>query len=133
MKTVITFLFLIFPAVVFAQNQGVNQGDMNKIGQAMQKMMQCMAKIDQAELTALEEKSEQFGQEIEDLCSQGNRSKAQKKAIAYGKEMMNNPALIQMKKCAELNKQYGLPQGEDSRSAMDSDFDFSNHHVCDDF
>ena len=90
-----------------------------------------MAKIDQSELAALEEKSEQFGQEIEELCTQGNRSKAQKKAIAYGKEMMKNPALIQMKECGEINKKYGLPQDEDTTSTMDSEFDFSKHHVCD--
>ena len=131
MKIIIAILFLVFPVVVSAQNQGPSEVEMKKIGQAMQEMMQCMAKIDQSELAALEEKSEQFGQEIEELCTQGNRSKAQKKAIAYGKEMMKNPALIQMTECGEINKKYGLPQDEDTTSTMDSEFDFSKHHVCD--
>lgn len=132
MKVIIAIVFLLFPVVVSAQNQGTNEADMQKLGQAMEEMMRCMAKLDRAELAAIEEKSAQFEQEVEELCSQGERGKAQEKAIIYSKELMNNPTLIQMQECGEINKKYGLPQDEDTASAMDSEFDFSKQHVCDD-
>lgn len=132
MKIIITILFLTFPVVAFAQSQGTDQVDMQKLQQAMDEMILCMANIDQAELAALGEKSEQFEQEIKELCSQGKRDLAQEKAIVFTEEIMKNKALEQMKKCGEINKKYGIPQDEDSSSMMDSDFDFSKHHVCDD-
>ena len=55
MKIIVTILCLIIPAVASAQNQGP---DMQKLGQAMQEMMQCMAQINHAELASLQEKSE---------------------------------------------------------------------------
>lgn len=133
MKTIITLLCLVFPVVVSAQSQGMNEIDMQKLGQAMQEMMECMAQIDQAELAKLEEKSEQFDQEIEQLCREGKRKQAQEKVIAFSKEMRNNPALKQMEKCGEINKKYGLPQDEDedSSSFLGNDFESSGHHVCD--
>ena len=135
MKIIITALLLILPVVVSAQTQGVSEADMQKYAQAMQEMMQCMAKVDQAEIAALEEESEQFEQEMESLCSQGKRKEAQEKAIAYSKEIMKNPALKQMTECGEINKKYGIAveEDEDEVSIMDSEFDFSKHHVCDDF
>ena len=51
-----------------------------------------------------------------------------KKAIAYGKEMMKNPALKQMKECGEITR--GLVP-EESMPSMEDDFDFSDGHVCD--
>ena len=55
--------------------------------------------------------------------------KHQKKAIAYSKEMLKNPSLVQMKECSEMTK--GLvPEGESS--SLEDEFDFSNRHVCDD-
>lgn len=133
MKTVITILCLIFPVVASAQNQGMEGVDMQKLGLAMQEMMECMSQIDQAALAGLQEKSEQFEQELKELCSQGKRSEAQEKAIAYSKEMMDDPVLKQMQKCGEINEKYGIPQDEevDSSSFFGEDIESSNRHVCD--
>jgi hypothetical protein len=128
MKRIVIILFLMLPVAAIAQNQGMNGVDMGKMMQLMQEMQQCMAKVDQAELETLEQQSEKFGEEIEALCENGKRKKAQKKAIAYGKKVMKNPALVQMRKCGEITK--GL-MPDDSMSSFDDDFDFSNHHVCD--
>ena len=135
MKIIISTLLLVLSVVVSVQSQNTSEVVMQKLGQAMQEMMQCMAKIDQAELAVLEEKSEQFDQEMEELCSQGKRKEAQEKAIAYSKQMMKNPTLEQMIECGEINKKYGIPQekDEDEISIMDPEFDFSKNHVCDDF
>ena len=60
------------------------------------------------------------------------KKKAQKKAIAFSKEMMKNPALVQMKKCGEMTKglvpEGSMPQMEEE----DFGFDPSKGHVCDD-
>lgn len=128
MKFFVAILLLIFPVAATAQNLNMNGGDMQNMMLLMQKMQQCMAKIDQAELSALEEQSENLGNELETLCKNGERKKAQKKAIAYSKKMMQNPALKQMKKCGEITKGL-MPEG--STPSFEDDLDFSNRHVCD--
>jgi len=131
MKVVVTVLCLLFPVVAAAQNQGMNGVDMQLMMQKMQEMQQCMAKVDQGELQALEEKSEQFEQELKTLCANGERDKAQKKAMAYSMEMAKNPTLAELKKCGEITK--GLVPQQDSMNDYDEDFDFSNRHVCDEY
>jgi hypothetical protein len=128
MKTIVTILFLLLPVAASAQNQDMNGVDMGQMMMLMQEMQECMAKVDQAELEALEQRSEEMDAEITALCEQGKRDEAQKKAIAYGKEMMKNPALKQMKECGEITKDL-VP--EESMSSMEDDFDFSDGHVCD--
>ncbi len=121
-------LCLMFPVAAMAQNQSMNAGDMQQMMQLMQKMQQCMAQVDQARLEVIGEKSEKFGQEIEALCKAGKRKKAQKMAIAYGKKIMKDPVMVQMKKCGEITKGM-LP--ESMAPSFDEEFDFSNKHVCD--
>ncbi|MCL7488677.1 MAG: hypothetical protein M8357_10960 [Desulfobulbaceae bacterium] len=128
MKTIVTIFFLLLPVAASAQNQGMNGVDMGQMMMLMQEMQECMAKVDQAELEALEQRSEEMEAEITALCDQGKRDAAQKKAIAYGKEMMKNPAMIQMKECGEITR--GLVP-EESMPSMEDDFDFSDGHVCD--
>ena len=128
MKTITIILFLIFPVVATAQDQAMGGGDMGGMMQMMQEMQQCMAKVDQSELETLEQESEKIGNEIETLCQQGKRKKAQKKAIAYGKKVMKNPAMVQMEKCGEITKGL-LP--ESATSSFEEEFDYSDHHVCD--
>lgn len=128
MRIFVTFLCLMFPVAAAAQNPGMNGGDMQKMMQLMQEMQQCMAKVDQGELEKLEEQSEKFTGELDALCKNGEREKAQKEAIAYSKKMMKNPALLQMKKCGEMTK--GLVP-DNSMGSFDDEFDFANKHVCD--
>ena len=129
MKVILTVLCLIFPFTVNAQNQSMNGIDMQKMMQLMQEMQQCMEKVDQAELGVLEKQSEKFSTEIETLCQSGQRKKAQKKAVAFGKKMMKNPALKQMEKCGEITKGLAIPGMEEQ--SFEDDFDFSESHVCD--
>ena len=128
MKTIVIILCLVFPVIATAQNQGINGGDMQQMMQLMQKMQQCMAEVDQAELEALGKQSDKVAGALEVLCKKGERKKAQKKAIAYSKKLMKNPALVQMKKCGEITK--GMVP-ENLMPSLEDQFDFSNRHVCD--
>lgn len=129
MKILVIVLCVLFPVVAGAQNQGANGADKQVMMQKMQELQQCMAKIDKAKLEALGEESEKFEQELKNLCANGERDKAQHNAIAYSKKMMNDPTLVEYRKCAEIAK--GMVPQEDSAAAYDEDFDFSSHHVCD--
>ena len=128
MKIIVVILFIMFPVAVTAQNQGMAGNSMEKMMQLMQEMEQCMAKVDQVALEEFEEEAERFGEEIEELCKKGDRKKAQKKAIAFGKKAMKSPALIQVQKCSKITK--GLELGQSDFSFEDQ-FDFSNKHICD--
>lgn len=127
MKISVSILLLLIPIVTFAQNyQGMNEGDMQKIRQQMQKMQSCMQNVDQAKLKVLEQRSNQFGAEVKSLCASGKRDEAQKKAISFGKEMANDPSMQAMRKCGEMAKGM-MPK----MPFMDQDKDLSSYHVCD--
>ncbi len=127
MKTLIMALLLTVPATVSAQNnQGMNQADMQNMMQQMQKVQECMQSIDQSQLLELQKRSEQVGSEIDELCAAGDRSKAQKKALAFAKEAAKSPAMKQMQKCGKLvqGELPGMPTNLERK-------DFSETHVCD--
>ena len=124
MKSLFIMLFILFPVVAVAQNQD----DMGKMMQALQEMQQCMAKVDQEELSKVGQESEKMEANIRALCTQGKRDQAQSEAIKFGKKMMKNPTLIQMKVCAEKAKGF-VPEG--TIDGMDGAFDTSGSHVCD--
>lgn len=128
-KIALSLIFVVIAFIPVAQGQGMNEGDMQNIMKAMQKVQECMAKVDQSDLAALEQRGEEMEAEIKALCDQGKRDKAQKKAIAFSKEMMKNPALQQMKKCGEISKGM-LPEGS-VPEMEDDEFDPSKGHVCD--
>ena len=130
MKIIVSILLLLAPVIASAQNyQNMNEADMQNMMQMMQKMQECMAKVDQSALEGLEQRSEEMEAEIKSLCEQGKNKQAQKKAIAFGKEMMNNEALKQMRKCSEITE--GLvPEG--SVPSWEDEYDFSKQDVCGD-
>jgi hypothetical protein len=126
MRILIVVICILFPVTVIGQNYQMPGGDMQKM---MMEMQECMAKVDQAQIQKLEQKAKSMEQELKTLCQQGKRDQAQKQALKYSKEMQNNPALMQMKKCAEISKKM-MPAG----MMPDSNFDFDtpDGHVCDD-
>lgn len=127
MKISMIFLFLFLPLVSSAQNyQGMNEEDMQKMMQQMQKMQSCMEDVDQSKLKALEQRSRQLESEVKSLCANGKRDQAQKKAISFGKDFVNDPTMKKMRKCGEMMKDV-MPKmtftGLDKESA--------DHHICD--
>lgn len=130
MYTIIGAVLLVMvPVGVSAQNYGnMSRADMQKIMQQAQQMQACVAKVDQGELKAIENRSNQMQAEFKTLCDEGKRDEAQKKAIEYSKEMARNPALKQLRECGE--KYQGMMP--EQKSMMGEDVDYSSHHVCDD-
>jgi hypothetical protein len=129
MKTVLILVVLLLPATTLAQNpQTMNKGNMQNMMQVMQQVQECMASIDQAKLQELQVKSEKMSKDIERLCSQGERDKAQKTAISYGRTMVSDPTLKQMQKCGEM-AQGALPMMGDVKTYDEKEY--ASKHVCD--
>jgi hypothetical protein len=116
-------LLLLSPVTVMAQEfPGMPQMDMQKI----QQMQQCMEQIDQQQLKAIEKQQQQFDREIRALCKSGKRDQAQQKAIAYARQMMNNPAIKAMQKCGEIARGM-MPE----MPVMQMEKELESQHVCD--
>lgn len=101
---------------------GMNGVDMQKL----QEMQTCMSKVDQGQMKALEQRQKQFDAEMKALCASGKRDAAQKKAMLYGKEMMNNPTIKMVRKCSEIAKGM-MPE----MPFMKQEGESANDHVCD--
>jgi hypothetical protein len=131
-KLAITLLCLV-PIISFAQNpMGMSEADMQKMMQQMQEAQACMEKIDRSELEALQNKSKQFEAEMKSLCASGKRDKAQDKAMVYMKEIINNPAVKEARRCGEMMK--GMMQGmAQNMPFMNDEKDYSSMHVCDSY
>lgn len=70
----------------------------------MMKMGACMANLDPSVMETMHQQGELFRADIQRLCKAGNRSAALQRAMQFGKEMANDPALKQLKACTA-----GLP------------------------
>jgi hypothetical protein len=103
---------------------GISQMNMQKI----QQMQKCIESVDKTQLQSIEQLQTKFDDEISSLCASGKRDTAQKKAIAYAKQIMNNPAIKAMQKCGEIAKGM-MPD----MPFMDMDKDMSGHHVCESY
>ena len=132
MKKIVTgILVVLLPAVVFAENfQNMSEEDMQRMMELAQKMQTCMEQVDQSQLEGLEQRSKEFEAELKALCDAGKRDEAQAKAMAYSKEMMDNPALKQMRKCGEMS-QGMMTKMMPHMEIVEEDFDYSKRHVCD--
>ena len=127
MKQLTIFLLIFMPLLAFAQNYpGMNEADMQKMMQQMEKMQSCMKNVDQQKLKQIEQRSRQMEAEIKSLCANGKRGEAQKNAISFGKEMANDPTLKTMMKCGEDMKGI-MPE----MSFDDLDKESSDVQVCD--
>jgi hypothetical protein len=127
MKLQSIYLCLLLPATALAQNYpAMNEADMQKMMQQMEKMQSCMEKIDQGKLEALGVRSEQMEAEINALCARGKRDEAQQKAMAYGKEITNDAVMKAMMKCTE-----GMQAMMPELSFTGVDEDSTGLHVCD--
>jgi predicted transcriptional regulator len=129
MKKIVISLLFLMPITSFAQNpMGMSDADMQNMMQQMQKAQACMEKIDQTELETLEKKANQFEADMKSLCASGKRDEAQQMAMVYMKEVFNNPAVKDAKRCSEMMKGV-MP----NMPFMDQDKDYTNQHVCDSY
>jgi len=118
---------LLIPLAASAQPfQGMNEEQMQRAMEQMQKAQSCMQNVDQAELQALEQRSHEFQAEVKSLCASGKRDEAQQKAIAYAQEVSQSNAIRTMKECGEMM------QGMVAQIPMaELDQNLSNEHICD--
>ena len=131
MRHLTGLVILLIPVLAFAQSpSGFDQQQMQAMMQKGQEMQTCMQNIDQTEMKALEQQGKKMQAEVEKLCVAGQRDEALNKAIAYGKEMVKNPAMQEMKKCGEM-MQGMMP--EMSQFSRDYENDDSQGHVCDNY
>ncbi len=127
MKIPTIILLLSMPIFAVAQNfQDMSQEDMQKMMQQMQQAQACIQKVDQNELKALEQRSNQFQAEVKSLCADGKRNEAQQKALVFGREIVKDPTMQAVKKCSEVVT-VGMPE----MPYTDPEKYLAEHHVCD--
>lgn len=104
MKPSIYLLLLLFPFTAFtAEVYKMDEEEMRIMMVQMQKLQDCMQKIDQNQITAAEQHAKRVTVEIKALCAEGKRDQAQARAIAFSKKLVKTPALIELKQCSEIS------------------------------
>ena len=68
----------------------------------MQKMQDCMQKIDRTEITAAEQRATKLTTTVKALCAEGKRDQAQKEVITFSKKLTETPALKELRRCSEM-------------------------------
>ena len=127
MKIATIIFLLLTPILGIAQNfQDMTQEDMQKMMQQMQQAQACIQKVDQNELKALEQRSNQFQAEVKSLCDDGKRNEAQQKALAFGQEIVEDSTVQAVRKCSEMVT-VGMPE----MPYKDPEKYLAEHHVCD--
>jgi predicted lipoprotein len=130
MKKIPLFLLLGLPLTSFAQQPpGFSQDQMAKLMQQAQEMQSCVQNIDQAAMQAFEERAKKMGAEMKALCAAGKRDAAIEKAMEFGRETAQNPALAEVQKCGEGMRQI-MPSFMPEISKNHNDAP-SKQHPCD--
>ena len=97
--------------------------------EAMQRMADCMADIDQQALAKLEADSRAFYDRIDRLCRTGQRDAAQSLAIEQSRAMARDPEMrklqAQIKKCSQIMPGMMPPIETPSLTTL------QQRHICD--
>jgi hypothetical protein len=129
MNILIVMPMLLMPMTAFAQERyGMNDSETQRMMVEMQKLQDCMASIDQSQFGEIEQRQQQFEKEVRPLCVSGKRDDAQKRAIKFGKEMANHPAIREISKCGKL---VSSDMAIEVLPETDFNFEEPNTHVCD--
>lgn len=127
MKRVMLSALFLIPLMALAQNgQPMDQQQMQQMMAQMEEMQKCMQQVDQARMEELGRRADEMDAKIKALCAEGKRDEAQEVAMTFGEEMMDDPDMTIMRKCAENAPamMQGMPQAEDPE-------ELSKRHVCD--
>lgn len=131
MKLIMTMVLFLGSTLAVAQNyQGMSEADMQRMMQQAQKMQACMQNVDQAKLQALSNESKQVQAEIKALCTDGKRSKAEKRAYSYAQEINKNPDIAAMRECSKMMQGVMPDMGFVDKAGKDSDNEAAGH-ICD--
>lgn len=83
-----------------AQAQVLDSGQIQMLLNQAQDIEGCMAELDASATQALRARSERMTVEIESLCKAGKRDEAQARALAFGREMAESPAMANLQECS---------------------------------
>ena len=117
----------IDPAVVDSVLQQLDPATIDAVVQQAEQIQLCMAKIDQAEVERVRVEAEAKATEVRALCASSERAEAQSVAIIYGRQLVEEPVVLEAKACLGVAA-LAIPQMtwaglEDSGTAQ--------AHVCD--
>ena len=140
MKAVVVCVVLCLPLVSVAQDlsdidpaaidsvlQQVDPATVDAVMQQAQKIQICMAKIDQAEVTRVRAEADAKATEVRAMCASGERAAAQSEAIIYGKQVVEEPVVLEAKACLGIA---GLAIPQTTWAGLD-DSETAQAHVCD--
>ncbi len=104
MKTSICLLLLLSPFAAFAtEKYKMDEEEMEAMMAQMQKLQDCIQRIDQSEITAMEQRAKEIAAEVKALCADGKRDQAQEQIITFSKKLAKTPALQELKRCGEIS------------------------------
>ena len=127
MKKVIAGILFLMPTIGLTQGPpAMNDQQMQQMMAQMEEMQKCMQQVDQARMEELGQRADEMDAKVKALCAEGKRDEAQELALQFGEEMMDDPDMTIMRKCAENAPAMiqGMPQAEDPE-------ELSKRHVCD--
>ncbi|MFA5677542.1 MAG: hypothetical protein WC953_03915 [Pseudomonas sp.] len=126
-KNVIAPICLLLSTSVVAQN-GTN---MDQMMQGMAQMAICLQNLDQDRLAAIGEEAQRLEKDLQQLCANGERDKAQDKAVAFAMKVTDSKDIQQLRQCGEMALKV-MPDIPDYSAYADPDSgENRNHHVCD--
>ena len=122
----IIWLLVLTPMMALAQtNSGVSH-DMQKMMEQAMKAQACMQGIDTSQIEDMEAQGKKMEAEIKALCDAGKRDEAQETAIAYSRELMEEPVMEKVRECSEHLR------GLIPKMPFDNfEEEFENRHICD--
>ena len=98
----VKLLGAVVPMVICAgvHGQVIDSGQLQMLLNQAENIEGCMAQLDESATRALRARSESVTAEIESLCKAGKREQAQARAVAFGREMADSPAMENLQDCA---------------------------------
>lgn len=99
MAATLAMLVSVFCGVARAQAQALDSAQIQMLLNQAQDIEGCMSQLDAAATRDLRARSEQVTADIERLCQYGKRDEAQAKALAFGREMADSPAMENLQQC----------------------------------
>lgn len=119
MQKLLTVLMLTLAMSATAQQNG-------DLMAQMLEMQHCLERVDKQQMLDLEQRGLALRDEVADLCANGQGADAQRKAMAFGRQIAESEVLKQVSLCTEQLVAM-LPE----MPLMDFEQDFSDLDVCD--
>ena len=129
MKRLLIIAAVLLPVTTIAQGySGMSEADMQRMMQGMQEAQVCMQGIDQARLDAFSQRAQQVESDIKALCAKGERDAAEKKGLAFAREVNTDPEIQKIRKCGEMMRGMmpPMPFMAQAESSVNRD-----GHICD--